>query len=299
MHVIPVSDPDDARLDDYRSLTDTALRRRNEPEGGLYMAESAKVIARAVQAGHRPRSVLTQEKWLDAVADALDGVGSGVETPVYTASAEVSETVTGFAIHRGPLAAMHRPALLSVAEVLQRARPDRARIAVLEGLTDHTNVWCSKTPNAKNRSRIAILEGVTDHTNVGALFRSAAALGVDAVLVTPDCADPLYRRSVRVSMGTVFQVPWTRIPEWPAGMDVLKDAGYVVAGMTLGEGAITLDELVAEDHEKLALVFGSEGFGITARTDALLDRRVTIPMMGGVDSLNVAAASAVTFYATR
>ena len=273
MHVIPVSDPDDPRLDDYRSLTDTALRRRNEPEGGLYMAESAKVIARAVRAGHRPRSVLTQEKWLDAVADALDGVGSGAETPVYAASAEVSETVTGFAIHRGPLAAMHRPALLSVAEVLQRARPDRARIAVLEGLTDHTNV--------------------------GAVFRSAAALGVDAVLVTPDCADPLYRRSVRVSMGTVFQVPWTRIRAWPEGMRELQDAGFVVAGMTLGEGAIELDDLVAEDHPRLAMILGTEGDGIRPATDALLDRRVTIPMTGDVDSLNVAAASAVAFYATR
>ena len=154
-------------------------------------------------------------------------------------------------------------------------------------------------PPQRTRSRIAILEGLTDHANVGSGFRNAAALGVDAVLVTPTCADPLYRRSVRVSMGTVFQVPWTRIPEWPAGIDELKDAGYVVAGMTLGEGAITLDELVAEDHEKLALVFGTEGDGITPATDRLLDRRVTIPMMGGVDSLNVAAASAVAFYATR
>ncbi|WP_315972137.1 TrmH family RNA methyltransferase [Microbacterium aurugineum] len=140
---------------------------------------------------------------------------------------------------------------------------------------------------------------MTDHTSVGALFRSAAALGVDAVLVTPDCADPLYLRSVRVSMGAVFQMAWTRIPEWPSRIKDLKDAGYVVAGMTWGEGAVTLDELVAEDHERLALVFGSEGFGISAHTDALLDRRVTISMMSGVDSLNVAGASAVTFYATR
>jgi len=131
------------------------------------------------------------------------------------------------------------------------------------------------------------------------VFRSAAALGVDAVLVTPDCADPLYRRSVRVSMGTVFQVPWTGIPAWPEGMRELQEAGFVVAGMTLGEGAIELDDLVAEDHTRLAMILGTEGDGIRPETDALLDRRVTIPMMGGVDSLNVAAASAVAFYATR
>lgn len=289
MPVVRIEDPSDARLSDYRDLTDVALRRRTEPAEGLYIAESAKVIARAVAAGHAPRSVLVQEKWL-ADAEHLAG-----DAPVYVVADDVAAGVTGYAVHRGALAAMHRPALPSVAEVVSGAR----LVLVLEDIVDHTNVRCSKTQKAKNRSRIAILEGVTDHTNVGALFRSAAALGVDAVLVTPDCADPLYRRSVRVSMGTVFQVPWTRIPEWPSGMDVLKDAGYVVAGMTLGEGAITLDELVAEDHDKLALVFGSEGFGITARTDALLDRRVTIPMMGGVDSLNVASASAVTFYATR
>ncbi|WP_067246336.1 TrmH family RNA methyltransferase [Microbacterium resistens] len=292
MNLVPVDDPADPRLDDFRGLTDVALRQRSEPEGGLYIAESEKVIARAIGAGHRPRAILTQRRWLPGIEALL---GADGRTPVYLVPDEVAEGVTGYAVHRGALASMHRPALPSLDAVLATART----VLVLEDVRDHTNVRCPKTPKAKNRSRIAILEGVTDHTNVGALFRSAAALGVDAVLVTPDCADPLYRRSVRVSMGTVFQVPWTRIPEWPAGMDVLKDAGYVVAGMTLGEGAITLDELVAEDHERLALVFGSEGFGITARTDALLDRRVTIPMMGGVDSLNVAAASAVTFYATR
>jgi len=291
MELIEIASADDARLDDYRALTDTALRAASEPEGGLYIAESAKVIERAVAAGHRPRSVMVQRRWVDGIRALL----VDHDVPVYVVPDEVAEAVTGFAVHRGALASMHRPTLPSVAEIVA----DASLILLLEGIGDHTNVRCSKTQKAKNRSRIAILEGVTDHTNVGALFRSAAALGVDAVLVTPDCADPLYRRSVRVSMGTVFQVPWTRIPEWPAGMDVLKDAGYVVAGMTLGEGAITLDELVAEDHEKLALVFGSEGFGITARTDALLDRRVTIPMMRGVDSLNVAAASAVTFYATK
>ncbi|WP_298864639.1 RNA methyltransferase [uncultured Microbacterium sp.] len=268
MRVIPISTASDPRLDDYRSLTDVALRRVHEPAGGLYMAESAKVITRAVQAGHRPRSVLTQEKWLDAVADAL----GDADAPVYVAPADVAEQVTGFAIHRGPLAAMHRPSLPAVAELL-RVVPARARIAVLEGLADHTNV--------------------------GAVFRSAAALGLDAVLVTPRCADPLYRRSVRVSMGTVFQVPWTRLESWPDGIRELQDADFVVAGMTLGEGAVALDEFVAEAHDRIAFVFGTEGPGLSPETDAVLDRRVTIPMMSGVDSLNVASAAAIAFYMTR
>lgn len=279
MQPVHVDDAFDRRLDDYRSLTDVALRRKREPEGGLYMAESAKVIARAVQAGHRPRSVLTQQKWLEEVERAL----GGLDVPVYVTSPAVSEQVTGYAIHRGPLASMHRPVEPALTEVLRDSRA----VPMLED------------PPRNGRSRIAVLEGLTDHANVGSGFRNAAALGVDAVLVTPTCADPLYRRSVRVSMGTVFQVPWTRIPDWPAGIEELKGAGYVVAGMTLGESAITLDELVAEDHEKLALVFGTEGDGIMPATDRLLDRRVTIPMMGGVDSLNVAAATAVAFYATR
>ncbi|MGF6823528.1 tRNA G18 (ribose-2'-O)-methylase SpoU [Microbacterium sp. ZKA21] len=265
-----VTDADDPRLDDYRNLTDTALRRVREPEGGLYIAESAKVIERACAAGHAPRSVMTQRRWVAGLQSIL----GDRDVPVYLVPDEVAESVTGFAVHRGALASMHRPVLPSVAQLLQ----DAARAA---------------------RPRIAVLEGLTDHANVGGVFRNAAALGLDAVLVSPDCADPLYRRSVRVSMGTVFQVPWTRIPEWLPGIRELQRAGCVVAGMTLGEGALTLDELVAEDHEKLALVFGTEGHGLAPVTDGILDRRVTIPMSGGVDSLNVAAASAVAFYATR
>ena len=265
-----VTDADDPRLDDYRNLTDTALRRVQEPAGGLYIAESAKVIQRACDAGHRPRSVMTQQRWVAGIGTIL----GDRDIPVYLVPDEVAESVTGYAVHRGALASMHRPALASVAQVLQDA--GRAR-----------------------RSRIAVLEGLLDHTNVGACFRSAAAMGVDAVLVTPDCGDPLYRRSVRVSMGTVFQVPWTRIDDWPAGVQELKDAGFVVAGMTLGDGAIPLDDLVAEGHERLALVFGSEGHGLKPSTEELMDRRVTIPMTAGVDSLNVAASSAVAFYAVR
>ncbi|MBD8012610.1 RNA methyltransferase [Microbacterium sp. Re1] len=269
MQLHHLRDAHDPVLDDYRSLTDTALRRVREPAGGLYIAESAKVIERALQAGHRPRSMLTQQKWTDAVAELL----GQRDVPVYVVTDEVAEQLTGFAVHRGVMAAMHRP--------------EPARLQHLLSQID------------TERSRIAVLEGLTDHTNVGAIFRSAAALGVDAVLVSPTCADPLYRRAVRVSMGTVFQVPWTRIDRWPDGIDDLRSAGYLVAGMTLGHGAITLDDLVAQSPERLALIFGTEGDGIRPETDRLLDRRVTIPMMGGVDSLNVAAASAVAFYATR
>lgn len=268
LDVVRVDDPADDRLADYNSLTDVVLRSKHEPAKGLYIAESSTVIRRALAAGHRPRSFLMAPKWLDSMADLIAASGA----PVYVAEEPLLKEITGFHLHRGALAAMHRPPLPGVHELLA---------------------------GAPRRSRIAILEDLVDHTNVGAAFRSAAALGADAVLVTPRCSDPLYRRSVRVSMGTVFQVPWTRIDNWPEGIEELQAAGYVVAGMTLGEGAITLDELVAEDHENLALVFGTEGHGLTPGTDRRLDRRVTIPMMHGVDSLNVAASSAVAFYATR
>ncbi|MGP5052523.1 TrmH family RNA methyltransferase [Brachybacterium alimentarium] len=293
-----ITDLSDPALDDYLRMTDVRLRSRVEVERGLFMAESYEVISRAIDAGMAPRSFLMGEKWLEKFAPLYTPFP---EVPVYVGAEPLIEQLTGFHLHRGALAAMQRPQLPEVAEVLRTART----VAVIEDIVDHTNMCGPKLPHPKpaaeprRRSRIAVLEGLVDHTNVGSAFRNAAALGLDAVLVSPTCADPLYRRSVRVSMGTVFQVPWTRIPEWPAGIHELQEAGYVVAGMTLGEGAITLDELVAEDHEKLALVFGTEGHGITPQTDALLDRRVTIPMMGGVDSLNVTAAAAVAFYATR
>jgi len=285
---------DDPRVSDYTQLTDVHLRKLREPEEGMYIAESSRVLRRALAAGHHPRSFFLADKWL---ADLDDVFRQFPDVPVYIGEAKLLEQITGFHLHRGAMAAMHRPAPVPLEVLLDGAR----RVAVLEDIVDHTNVCDSKTPpqEPSARRRVAILEGLVDHANVGSAFRNAAAMGLDAVLVTPSCADPLYRRSVRVSMGTVFQVPWTRIPEWPAGIHELQEAGYVVAGMTLGAGAITLDELVAEDHEKLALVLGTEGDGIKPETDALLDRRVTIPMMGGVDSLNVAAASAVAFYATR
>lgn len=269
--LIPITDPADDRLADYVRLRETSLRRSLESAQGLFIAEGEKVIRRAAEAGYEPRSFLLAERWLAGLADVLE---EHAEVPVYLVTEELAEQVTGFHVHRGALASLHRATRYTVDELLAAGR---------EG----------------GRSRIAVLEDLVDHANVGAVFRSAAALGVDAVLVTPRCADPLYRRSIKVSMGTVFQVPWARIEPWPGGLELLQQAGYVVAGMTLGEGAITLDELVAADHQRLALVFGTEGHGLAPGTDRRLDARVRIPMAGGVDSLNVAASSAVAFYATR
>lgn len=285
-------------LYDYTQLTDVALRSIREPAEGLFIAESSKIIRRAHAAGMVARSYLTSPKWLFDLADLI----AANDAPIFIGTDAAVEALTGFHLHRGALAAMHRPEMADVGQLVAKAR----RIVVIEDVVDHTNVGYSKNrePSSQangshHRSRIAILDGLVDHTNVGACFRSAAAMGVDVVLVTPTCADPLYRRSIRVSMGTVFQVPWTRIVHWPSDIDQLKEAGYVVAGMTLGAGSITLDELVAEDHRNLALVFGTEGHGLSPRTEELLDRKVTIPMMGGVDSLNVASSSAVAFYATK
>lgn len=266
---VTVDDPSDGRLADYVRLRETSLRRHLEAEHGLFIAEGEKVIRRAVEAGYRPRSFLLAERWLAGLTDVLH---RWPDAPVYVVSEELAEEVTGFHVHRGALASLHREVRPTVDEILAAG---------------------------VSRSRIAVLEDLVDHTNVGAVFRSAAALGVDAIFVTPRCADPLYRRSIKVSMGTVFQVPWARIDRWPDGIQLLKDAGYLVAGMTLGDGAIALDELAAQHHPKLALVFGTEGHGLTPRADRMLDARVTIPMMNGVDSLNVASSSAVAFYATR
>jgi tRNA G18 (ribose-2'-O)-methylase SpoU len=265
---VHVTDPTDPRLIDYVGLTDVALRRRTEPERGLYIAESEKVIRRALRAGHRPRSYLMAERWLTDLADVVAAAEAG-GVPVYVGQHDVIEQLTGFHLHRGALASMQRPVLPAVDELLRQAR------------------------------RVVVLEDIVDHTNVGAIFRSAAGLGVDAVLVTPRCADPLYRRSIRVSMGTVFQVPWTRIEPWPGGIEALHDAGFTVAAMALGEDSVGLDELERRPPERLALVLGTEGDGLRPRTVAAADLTVRIPMAGGVDSLNVAAASAVALWALR
>jgi tRNA G18 (ribose-2'-O)-methylase SpoU len=266
MRVERITDLERPELRDFRSLTDVALRRVSEPAGGLYIAESTKVIGRALAAGHRPRSVLVIEQWLPDVERLLAGHG---DVPVFVGSSELLKELTGFDMHRGALASMHRPALLPVEEILAGAR------------------------------RVVVLEDIVDHTNVGAIFRSVAGLGADAVLITPRCADPLYRRSVRVSMGTVLQVPWTRLPEWPLGAEVLRAAGFHVAALALADEAVELDAFAASVPDKVALLLGSEGDGLTSTAMRHADTIVTIPMMHGVDSLNVAAASAVALYTLR
>jgi tRNA G18 (ribose-2'-O)-methylase SpoU len=265
---IEITDPADERVRDYFTLTDVALRTKVEPARGLYLAESEKVIRRSLAAGHRPRSFLMAPRWLTDMSDLVAQAESD-NVPVYFAQHAVIEAMTGFHLHRGALASMHRPVLVAP-EVLLR-----------------------------NASRVVVLEDIVDHTNVGAVFRSAAALGVDAVLITPRCADPLYRRAVRVSMGTVFQVPWTRIDTWPGGVQVLRDNGFTVAAFALGDGAISLDDLATDQPDRLAMIFGTEGDGLSRRAIQGADLVVRIPMAGGVDSLNMAAASAVAIWALR
>ena len=256
----------DPRVADYTQLTDVHLRKLREPAEGMYIAESSRVLRRALAAGHQPRSFFLAEKW---VADLTDIFEQYPDVPAYIGSAGLLEEITGFHLHRGAMAAMHRPAPVPLPELLAGAR------------------------------RVAILEDIVDHTNVGAIFRSAAALDVDAVLVTPRCADPLYRRSIRVSMGTVFQVPWARLEHWTADLQRVKDAGFTTAALALSDDSITLEELSARRDEKLALVLGTEGDGLSAATVHHADLVVRIPMSHGVDSLNVAAASAVAFWETR
>lgn len=264
MRVITVTDRDQPEISDYSQLTDVALRIVSEPEDGLYIAESPKVISRALAAGHQPRSVLVLARWLPRMAELFR---DHPEITVYTGEPELLESLTGFNLHRGALAAMHRPPLPPVSELLRDART------------------------------IVILEDVVDHTNVGAIFRSVAGLGADAVLISPNCADPFYRRSVRVSMGTVFQVPWTRMGAWDETLPALKQAGFHLAALALNENAVSLADFARNRPEKVALVMGTEGDGLSARALAAADTQVMIPMMHGVNSLNVAAASAVTLWA--
>ncbi|WP_055588341.1 TrmH family RNA methyltransferase [Peterkaempfera griseoplana] len=259
-----VEDPADPRLGDYTALTDVELRRRREPAEGLFMAEGEKVIRRALAAGYRMRSMMLTAKWTEVMRDVIEAS----EAPVYRVTPELAEAVTGYHVHRGALAAMQRKPLPDTAEVIADAR------------------------------RVAVFEDIVDHANIGAAFRNAAALGIDAVLLTPRCADPLYRRSVKVSMGAVLQVPWTRVDPWPQGIETLRAAGFVTAALTLAKDSVDLRELAARRYPRLALVFGTEGDGLRRRTVAAADLSVTIPMGGGVDSLNVAAASAVAFHAT-
>ncbi|MFF2008862.1 TrmH family RNA methyltransferase [Streptomyces sp. NPDC058195] len=270
--LITVDDPDDPRLSDYTGLTDVELRRRREPAEGLFIAEGEKVIRRAGHAGYEMRSMLLSAKWIDLMRDVIDEVPA----PVYAVSPELAERVTGYHVHRGALASMQRKPLPTAGALLTAADGGDRTVR-----------------------RVAVFEDIVDHANLGAAFRNAAALGIDAVLLTPRCADPLYRRSVKVSMGGVFQVPWTRLDSWPKDVEVLRSAGFTLAALCLSERAITLDQLAARNDERLALVFGTEGAGLAPGTLAAVDEHVRIPMDAGVDSLNVAAASAVAFYATR
>ena len=285
-----VTDPEDPRLGDYRGLTDVQLRRVKEPAEGLFIAEGEKVIRRALAAGYPLRSLLLEEKWLEGLQDVVEAA----DVPVFVAGRAVLDGTTGYAVHRGALAAMSRKALPTAEGLVRHA----SRLVVLEDVNDHTNVG-TMFDIGRRVTRVAVLVDFVDHTNVGAAFRSAAGMGVDAVLVTPRCADPLYRRAIKVSMGAVFQVPWTRIEPWPDGIEVLRDLGFTTAALTLAEDAMTLDELAANPPDRLALIFGTEGDGLRSTTVAAADLAVRIPMAGGVDSLNVAAAAAVAFHATR
>lgn len=268
MRIVPMTDDGlaDPALEDFTRLTDVALRRLLEPAGGLYLAESTKVIERALRAGHRPRAVLTRAAWLPQLETLL---APFPDVPVHVGDDAALEQLTGFHLHRGALASMHRPEPADPARLLQGAR------------------------------RVVVIEDVVDHTNVGAIFRSAAGLGVDAVLITPRCADPLYRRSVRVSMGTVLQVPWARLPEWREAAPLLHEAGFVIAALALSDRAESIEALAADPPERLALVLGAEGDGLSRAALAAADRHVRIPMAHGVDSLNVAAAAALAIWAVR
>ena len=268
-NIIEITDFHAPELDPYARLTQNQLRNRLEPEKGIFIAESPKVIDRALDAGYKPVSLLMERKQITGpAAGILSRCG---DAPVYTADRELLAALTGFELTRGVLCAFHRPAPRPVEELCKNAR------------------------------RVAVLEGIVDSTNVGAIFRSAAALNMDAVLITPSCCDPLCRRAVRVSMGTVFQVPWGQLGETPAdwpekGMDILHSLGFKTAAMALSDRSVSIDDEQLAKEPKLAIVLGTEGDGLAAGTIASCDYTVRIPMSHGVDSLNVAAASAVAFW---
>lgn len=295
MNIVEITSLDDERVAVFARLTEAQLRNKLEPELGIFIAESPKVIQRALDAGMEAISFLMEHDKLELARPLVEqaqaqqvvtsgGANAGVGAisvadgiPVYTGTSEVLTRLTGFELTRGVLCAMRRPLLPSVEDLLATCR------------------------GGQPAKRVAVLEAIVDHTNVGAMFRSAAALGVDAVLVTPTCCDPLYRRCVRVSMGTVFQVPWTRIgqtpADWPgAGLAQLQQAGFKTVALALSDQALPIDAPELAVQEKLALVLGTEGDGLASSTIASCDYVAKIPMRAGVDSLNVAAASAVAFW---
>ena len=304
MPYIEIASLDDPRLDAFARLTEAQLRNKLEPEKGIFIVESEKVIDRALLGGMQPISMLMTPEWVDRTHEIVARAEAACEQegglPIFVVAPEEARRLTGFTVTRGILMACRRPQLLSVEDLLAQVDADKAAraAAVAAGEIDSGEVG---NMHDADRRRIAVLEGIVDHTNVGAIFRSAAAMGIDAVLVTPTCCDPLYRRAVRVSMGCVFQVPWTRIGEtvrdWPAaGLERLRALGYKTAAMALSDDSIALGASELADVDKLALVFGTEGDGLSRRTIDGCDYTVRIPMRPGVDSLNVAAASAVTFW---
>jgi len=263
MPVIDIDDLADPRLADYAHQTDVALKKARGTEHGLYLAESLLVFERALRAGHQPRSILSLGGSVD---DALAALGDR-DIPVFVGPGELLESLTGYVLHRGLIASMHRPELPTVQSLLVKAK------------------------------RIVVLENVVDPTNVGAIFRSVAAIGADAVLVTERCSDPFYRRAIRVSMGTVLQVPWTRVGDWASTRSILTAAGFHIAALALTDDAVDLRSFAATAPERVALVLGTEGEGLTAEAIAAADTVVQIPMAHGIDSLNVAATAAVAMYA--
>lgn len=269
LNIIEITDFNASELDVYARLNENQLLNRANPENALFIAESPKVVERAMNAGYEPVSMLVEKKHIEG--EAKDVIARCGDIPIYTAEFEVLKQLTGFALTRGVLCAMRRRPLPKVEEV------------------------------CKDAKRIAILENVMNPTNVGAIFRSAAALNIDAVLLTPACSNPLYRRAARVSMGTVFQIPWTYLSgddsSWPYPViDVLKNLGFKTAAMALCDDSVSIDDQALMKEEKLAIILGTEGDGLAAATIADCDYTVKIPMSHGVDSLNVAAASAVAFW---
>ena len=265
MNLIEITDFSAPELDVYARLTEAQLLNRFEPKKGMFIAESPKVICRALDAGYVPISILVERSRI--AGESLEVINRCGEIPVYTASLDVLANLTGYQLTRGLLCAMRRPPLPTLDAVIGAA------------------------------TRIAVLEEVQNPTNIGAIFRSAAALGMDAVLLTPGCSNPLYRRSARVSMGTVFQIPWTYLGEtW---QEDLKNQGFRTAAMALSDDSVSIDDPRLMGEEKLAIVLGSEGDGLATNTIARCDYTVRIPMYHGVDSLNVAAASAVAFWQLR
>ena len=266
--IIEIKDFSSPQLDVFARLTEGQLRSRLEPEKGIFIAESPKVIERALNAGYEPVSLLMERRHIGGQASGI--ISRCGDIPVYTADRALLAELTGYPLTRGVLCAMRRPPLPDVEELCTGAR------------------------------RVAVLESIVDPTNVGAIFRSAAALSIDAVLITPTCCDPLYRRAVRVSMGTVFQIPWAYTGDWPeAGMRQLKALGFKTAALALSDNSVSIDDPNLMAEERIALLLGSEGDGLTDTTIASCDYTVKIPMYHGVDSLNVAAASAVAFWQLR